>query len=542
MLYLHRIKAIPDPPVHTPLIPAAVKVTWSLLRDHPLAENLRQPATLSRYAKCGDGFSGKHAGLIPARTNLQSSATIGSPPRVLRMISSENGDEVEDVQSDAGGGDTATNARHAGKGLVPYSRPEEEGGSTGFGGSGREQDPIREDVFPTHDNGLLGVGFAGDGSAKVTISSSNESSLSPRGPDKDGCADEVSGDEGGEVNAQVDQDSSNVQRAVTSPVPCPPGGIITDDDAQSDLRRFFPPNALIPRLPVTSLLVSPNCRGSGGGDSLYPCGRRRHPICDRPWSAGEPHSRQNSADGMRRRGGFTPKIRGGGDFTGSPRVSVMMAERLPRSRRPHTVASGFRDLGLTYCSRSQGGGGGGGHGDGSGSTPIDTWNVRGGASPAIGGSKQYTGSINGDSGIGAITESSPATLLHGGAVGGNGAADRSATRAVASPVNEASGPNPRDREEERRFSPNREELRDRETKNANVFGSVGPKGVHDARLTASQEWGAPRGRIVGSAVVGLTAEALGRSGVSLDRSGRIKFVEQVKSGTIFEFLFMLKLR
>lgn len=453
---------------------------------------------------------GKHAELVPVQTNFRPSATVQPSPRVLRGRSSEYEDDVEDGQGGAGGGDTETNARHTGKALVLYTQQEKHGGNTAIGGSGRGQETTKGDVLP---------------------SASTVSSQYRRDLDRDGCVRMGSGDKKGKVKERLHLGHPDEQRAEKGPGPSQSGRPTKDHDQQSCHGQFFQPEALIPRLSIANILVSPDCGGSVG-DPLHDIGRRRHPVSRRPWSAGEQSFQHYRADYKRREGGFTSRTRRRSDFVGSARVPAIV-QGFPRTQRPHTVASGFHDLGLTYRSRSQGGGG---HGGGSDNTPTRNWNTGGVVSATTGGSKRRVGSIYGDIEKAMGVESSSVTLRHGGggdSANGHGGTDTLEMRTVSKPLNEATGRNPRDGEGEPYFARKRKEQHSVDEEDLNFFGPAGPKGTPDSKSksVASRKWGAPRGRVVGGTVIGLTAEALGRSGVYLDRSGRIKLVEQVNAGS-----------
>lgn len=485
--------APPPPPLgHAPLICTALKVTWSLSSDRSLAESLGKPAMRSRSVK-GSECSRKHAELVPVQTNFRPSATINPPPRVLRGHSSEYSDGVEDGHGGAGGGDTEAKDKHAGKALVLYTQSGKH--------VGRGQEIAPGDVLP---------------------SASTVSSHYRRDLNRDGFVAMSSGDKKGEVKEQFHVGRPHEERAEKGPGPCQSGRLTKDHDQDHDQKschgQFFQPDALIPRLSIASLFLSPDYRGSGG-DPLHDIGRRPHSVFCRPWSAGEQCFQQYCADDKRREGGFTSRTRRRSAFVGSAHVPAMV-QGLPRTQRPHTVASGFRDLGLTYRSRSQRGGG---HVDGSDSTSTRTWNTGGVISAATGGSKRHVGSIYGDTEEDMRVESSSVTLQHGGgdySANGHGGKDTLAMRTVSNPLNAATGRNPGDGEGEPYFARKRKETPDSKSKSA-----------------ALRKWGASRGRVVGGAVVGLTAEALGRSGVYLDRSGRIKLVEQVNAGSTLNASF-----
>lgn len=455
---------------------------------------------------------------------------MGFPPRVISGSLSRCEDDVEGGQGGAGGGGTETQARYAGRVPMLHILLEKHGENTESGGSGRAQEAAPEDVLPSNGAGLAGMGYACN-SRTTTATRRNYRTRSfrcRRDLDMDGCINMGGGNKKGQVTAKCSFRRPDEQRTEKSPIPRQSGRLTKDEDQHSCHDEFFPPNALIPRLPIASLFVSPNCSGSGN-DPLRDVGVSRP-----PWSAGEQCNQQYGGDDKRREIGFTSRKQCRGSFVGSVPVPAMKQD-LIQTHRPHTVASGFRELGLTYCSRSRGVGSHGNDID----TPIDTWNIGDVMGTARRGRKRYVvGSIIGDIEKGMGVESSTVTLLNcggGGSASGHGGTDTSAMRTASNPVKQANERTPGDGGgEQQRFARIQQEINNMDARDIDLFGSAGPKGTPDSRpkSATSRKWGATRRRVVGGTVTGLTAEALGRSSVHLDRSGRVKLVEKVNTGSI----------
>lgn len=320
-----------------------------------------------------------------------------------------------------------------------------------------------------------------------------------------------------------------------------------DDDADLNarLRRFFPANAVIPRGPAPSLFTSPgasttNAKNPGEqprstnishGDrhsqySSQPSPsrgrepRRCHPR-ERPWSTGPSQRREHALTRERRRRQQLANT-GVGVAAGVSGISTVgvggvrcdqMARRKKRRRRPHTVSTGLRDMGFAW--------GGGGDGDGD--------RGRGGGGGGAGAGRGGGGA----SGRGENARGAPLSE----ALGGTG--DGCAVSIFDAMVSTTPSPEhePRKMRVTQRVPPMDfpmlATLRPEEGKGARDYDDGGESCrvapvLESTPSPVVHDWRAPRGCAAGGALVGLTAEALGRSGVLLDGSGRVKLVEQVR--------------
>lgn len=287
------------------------------------------------------------------------------------------------------------------------------------------------------------------------------------------------------------------------------------------LRRFFSPDAVLPRAPPASLFVAASRHNSGTSDcGSYNCPghgnhcrRRRR----RPWSSGSTGHRDLEDTKMRGshdRGGR--RARTSEDEAGKAEAGVGAAIRGIR-QRPHTVSTGLRDLGLRclgrqsadrMCTRRLGRGKGrdgqekGFPSDISMSCPSD-----GHFADFVGAGCGQARADLGQEGV--CRKHSPTTspsIKMDPATG-----YRPIVAAIDRVLSEdaLTAPSTFRRRREELGKNNNDEQRDKST------------------IDLPHAWGAPRGRAVAGAMVGLTAEALGRSAVALDGSGRVTFVDQV---------------
>ena len=316
-----------------------------------------------------------------------------------------------------------------------------------------------------------------------------------------------------------------------------------DDDCEDDvadlnsrLRRFFPANAVIPRGPAPSLFTSPggsntNASNLGGNSRLTnrshghrhshhssqpsPSRGREPQPChprERPWSTGPSQRRDHALvrERRRRRGQANTDV---GVAAGVSGVSTGEAgcvrcddmARRKRRKRPHTVSTGLRDMGLAWGGGGDGGGGGGGRGCGGG---------------------------GGGTGRGENARGAPLSQALGGTGDDCAISIFDAMVPTTSPPEHEPAKMRVTQRVPRMELPVRATPHPGEAKGGGDYNSGEPyRAALELAPTPSpvvHDWRAPRGCAVGGALVGLTAEALGRSGVSLDGSGRVKLVEQVR--------------